>query len=76
MFEKGFLKIATGLKLPGPLGGTKALSKPTRIDPVTTRDALGASATKGSFPNPISHFGNRPRAFLKAPSRVRRASGF
>jgi hypothetical protein len=74
MFRGGFTKIAIGMKLPGPLGGSKSMAKPTRIDPITTRDALGASSTKGAFPNPISHFGNRPRSFLKAPSRVRRGA--
>jgi hypothetical protein len=41
------VKIATiGLKLPGPVDGLKSLAKPTRIDPITVRDAAGASVAK------------------------------
>lgn len=68
--KKDFPKVAAGTKLPGPLGGMKALSRPTRVDPITVRDALGAS-NKKPFSSPISQFGSRPRKYLKAPSQVR-----
>lgn len=74
MFLRGFVKTAmVGMKLPGPMNGMKSMSKPTRVDPVTVRDALGASKASG-FAHPLSSFGHKPRGGLKALSRVRSAA--
>jgi hypothetical protein len=62
MFKVGFEKSAAGiLKLPKP-----------RVDPVTTRDALGAS--RRIKPPSIASFasGHHPRMGLKSMSKVRR----
>lgn len=62
----------TGLHKTAALKPLKMVRTRAPIDPVTTRDALGATA-KRPFSKPVYQFasGHKPRAALKSISAVR-----
>jgi hypothetical protein len=84
MFTAGFSKIAAGLKLPGtklpgPVGGMKALSKPTRItptmrpgNPVFGQQGMTGTPAQAPFARIQTNFGTSPRKGLVSRTAVSR----